>query len=194
MFRFSENGKPAGIYTPKDRNGAPVIDKNTGKNELTWDTYVDELIFWNAPDHANGEMKYDENGNPVDTENEAYDVTRITEYDASRDYVQETTYTFMHVLKEPEPVPNDPYNPSEPDEPDEPKTPEPPTQEVPEDPVPRVEPPEEEPLVDIPPEDVPLTTVPRTGDISSVWTMLALLSVTGLLGVTLLERKKANNS
>ena len=49
---------------------------------------------------------------------------------------------------------------------------------------------EDVPLVDIFEDDVPLADVPPTGDISLLWYGASLLSLAGLLVLSLLGRKK----
>lgn len=82
--------------------------------------------------------------------------------------------------------------------PDEPaplaETPEeiPPVVEIPDEPAPLAETPEEVPaVVEIIDDGVPLADVPKTGDISAVWYLSALLSAAGLLVLTGLERRRS---
>ncbi|MDE6281955.1 MAG: doubled motif LPXTG anchor domain-containing protein, partial [Oscillospiraceae bacterium] len=87
----------------------------------------------------------------------------------------------------PNPVPDpDPEEPIE--------DPEIPLDELPEEPVEIDEPEiplEELPeIIDIDDPDVPLSDVPQTGDISFLWYGAVVVSVMGLVGLSLLERKK----
>ncbi|MBD5099571.1 MAG: LPXTG cell wall anchor domain-containing protein [Clostridiales bacterium] len=74
-------------------------------------------------------------------------------------------------------------NPQTPDPDPEPPTPE---EEIPDVDIPLGEPPEEE----IPDEEVPLGNVPQTGDNSAIWYVLAVLSVSGLAVLALVEKRK----
>ena len=49
---------------------------------------------------------------------------------------------------------------------------------------------EEVPLAILPEEEVPLALLPATGDASALWMILSALSGTGLVGVSILGRKK----
>ena len=113
------------------------------------------------------------------------------------------------VVPEPDPMVPEPVDPVVPVDPVEPA---PPAVDIPEVDVPLVETPEEIPaVVEIPeelaplaetPEEipavveiiddgVPLADVPKTGDISAVWYLSALLSAAGLLVLTGLERRRS---
>ena len=83
---------------------------------------------------------------------------------------------------------NPPVNPPAPGE----DIPEPdvPLSDIPSEDPPLTDIPEEDPpLEDIPEEDPPLSGVPETGDISQLWTMLALLTGAGLVWMVLDSKK-----
>ena len=66
-----------------------------------------------------------------------------------------------------------------------------PLTEVPEGDVPRADIPEKDvPLVDMFDEEIPLAEAPATGDASALWLMLSALSGSGLLGLTLANKKR----
>lgn len=48
----------------------------------------------------------------------------------------------------------------------------------------------DESLVDLPDEEIPLASVPKTGDASALWLALSALSGSGLLGLTLIGKKR----
>lgn len=52
----------------------------------------------------------------------------------------------------------------------------------------------EVPLADIPDEDVPLATIPRTGDYSTLWMIIMLLSGLGLAGIMLTEKREKDEA
>ncbi len=106
----------------------------------------------------------------------------------------ESILTQYHKPKDP-----DPENPRPDPRPDPDPAPDPddPGVDIPDDPTPLTDTPndpgpedlldipeEDVPLADIPDEEVPLADVPATGDISSLWYALAMLSAFGLLALS----------
>ena len=86
----------------------------------------------------------------------------------------------------PPPTPRDP-DPDPSDDPEIPDEPVPLTY-IPDEPVPQAPLPPED-LIDIFDGDVPLASPYGTGDNSTVWYLIAVISVAGLFGLRLLERK-----
>ena len=100
----------------------------------------------------------------------------------------------LHITVTNSPIPQTPDPDPEPPTPDPDPEPPAPEEEIPDVDVPLGEPPEEEPdeepEVEIPDVDVPLGNVPQTGDNSAIWYVLAVLSVSGLAVLALVEKRK----
>lgn len=120
-----------------------------------------------------------------------------TLYNPDKDYIEETTISFLHELKTELSPSSDISEDSNPDSNPKPKKEvvieeeEPPLDEAPEiqEPIIIEESENEEPVV-IDEEEIPLTEIPRTGDSSQLWVILSILSGNLLLILLLMDKQK----
>lgn len=105
-------------------------------------------------------------------------------------------FDVTNTYRKPSTPPNPPTPPTPPTPPEEPPVIElpdedPPLSNIPDEDPPLAELPDEDPpLAMLPDEEVPLALLPATGDASALWMVLSALSGTGLVGVSILGRKK----